>query len=305
MSPVAVFLIILSAVCHATWNLLGKKSRMTIPFYAGLELISGLIWLHMLFWTPVPVTHLPPRFWGFLAASLASDGLFYCVGVCLAYGVLEMSIAYPMMRALPVLLTAILTAAFGLGDRLTPAAIAGIAVVFAGCVMMPLASFREFRLRNYWKPSMFYVLLVACGTTGYTILDKQALNAMASAAAGAGLGVARPVLSMTYYSIRTAVFSIILWAVIACSGRLRSEARELWRLHPRQMVLAGVFASGAYVLVLMSMAYVSNVAYVQVFRQVGLVFGVAAGIFLLHERASAPKLAGVALIVAGLALTVL
>ncbi len=302
MSSIAIVLIILSAVCHATWNLLGKKTRMSVPFYAGLELISGLVWLHMFFWTPVPMAHLPLRFWGFLAASLASDGILYCIGICLAYRALEMSTAYPMMRALPVLLTAILTAAFGLGDRLTPHAAVGVAVVFTGCLMMPLASFRDFRLRNYWKPSMLYVLMVACGTTGYTILDKQALNAMSSAVADAG--IARPVLSMTYYSIRTLVFSALLWAAVACSRRLRADARELWGLHRGQMLLAGAFASCAYVLVLMAMGYVTNVAYVQVFRQIGLVFGVAAGIFLLHERASAPKLCGVALIATGLVLTV-
>ncbi len=303
MSPIAIVLIILSAVCHATWNLLGKKSRMSVPFYAGLELIAGAVWLHVLFWTPVPVASLPPSFWGYLAASLASDGLLYCVGICLAYRVLEMSTAYPMMRALPVLLTAILTAAFGLGDPLTPLAAFGIAVVFLGCVLMPLASFRDFRLRNYLKPAMLYVLLVACGTTGYTILDKQALNAMTAAVAD--MGVSRPILSMTYYSVRTSTFTVLLWAIIACSGHLRAEARELWRLHRGQMLLAGAFASGAYVLVLMAMVYVTNVAYVQVFRQIGLVFGVAAGIVFLHERASAPKLVGVALIVTGLVLTVL
>ena len=56
---------------------------------------------------------------------------------------------------------------------------------------------------------------------------------------------------------------------------------------------------------LLAMNYVTNVTYVQIFRQLGLVIGVAGGIFILKERAAAPKIAGVTLILLGLAISVL
>ena len=63
--------------------------------------------------------------------------------------------------------------------------------------------------------------------------------------------------------------------------------------------------SMTYTTVLIAMNYVDNVSYVQVFRQLGLIFGMAGGIFILKERFTFPKLIGVVLILSGLALTVL
>ncbi|MBO7329253.1 MAG: hypothetical protein J6W00_10840, partial [Lentisphaeria bacterium] len=68
---------------------------------------------------------------------------------------------------------------------------------------------------------------------------------------------------------------------------------------------AGLFASFTYITVLLAMNYVSNVSYVQVFRQIGLIFGMAGGIIILKEHCSLPKIVGAALILFGLVLTVL
>ena len=53
------------------------------------------------------------------------------------------------------------------------------------------------------------------------------------------------------------------------------------------------------------MGFVTNVSFVQAFRQLSLPLGVFAGIVFLKESPAKPKLLGVALIVLGLILTVL
>ena len=70
-------------------------------------------------------------------------------------------------------------------------------------------------------------------------------------------------------------------------------------------VYAGFIASLCYVTVLMSMNYVTNVSYVQVFRQLGLVFALFGGIFILKEQCNFTKFVGVALIITGLIITVI
>ena len=55
----------------------------------------------------------------------------------------------------------------------------------------------------------------------------------------------------------------------------------------------------------MAMNYVTNVSYVQAFRQVGLVLGVLGGIILLGEKFTPPKIAGVLMITGGLVITVI
>ncbi|MPN49957.1 hypothetical protein SDC9_197581 [bioreactor metagenome] len=53
------------------------------------------------------------------------------------------------------------------------------------------------------------------------------------------------------------------------------------------------------------MNFVTNVSYIQAFRQLSLPLGFVAGVMILKERSGAPKLAGVAMIVAGLLLVAL
>ena len=59
-------------------------------------------------------------------------------------------------------------------------------------------------------------------------------------------------------------------------------------------------ATSAYVLVLLAMHFVTNVSYVQAFRQMSLPLGAFLGIVFLKEKTSGPKLVGLALIVGGL-----
>ena len=62
----------------------------------------------------------------------------------------------------------------------------------------------------------------------------------------------------------------------------------------------GIYA--AYTLVLVAMAFVSNVSYVVAFRQVSVPLGAVAGVLVLGDRPHVPKLVGVAIMFAGLVL---
>lgn len=80
---------------------------------------------------------------------------------------------------------------------------------------------------------------------------------------------------------------------------------NIFRERQWSAVAAGLFASMTYVTVLLAMNYVTNVSYVQVFRQLGLIFGLLGGVLILKERCSMPKVIGTLLIISGLILTVL
>ena len=101
MSFLAFILIVFSAVLHASWNLLGKRSTMSISFYTAMCITACMVWLHVQFWTPVNIFRLPGEFFLFLILSVVSD-ICYCLGLVRAYRTMEMSTAYPMMRALPL-----------------------------------------------------------------------------------------------------------------------------------------------------------------------------------------------------------
>ena len=303
MTWTAFFLIVTSAILHASWNILAKKYHMTLPFYAIICATSAALWLHVQIWTPVPVWDMPWQFWASLAGSVLSDACLYCGGLVMAYRLMDMSSAYPMMRSLPLLLTVAVTALFGMGKPLTLCGVLGMALVFCGCLSMPLARFGDFNWRNYFRKNMLFVLLTACGTTGYTIFDSLSQQIMRETVSG--MDITKPVVSMAYYSTRGIFLSSFLLFIGLVLPRQRQHFKEIWKECKWAPFLAGIFASLTYILVLISMNYVSNVSYVQVFRQLGLLIGLIAGIIVLKERSALPKYVGGALIVSGLILSVL
>lgn len=300
MSFIAFALIITSATLHAAWNLIAKKNTMTVVFYAQLSTVATLCWFHVQFWTPIHLSELPPAFWGSLIGSLLAD-LLYCWGLIQTYRYMEMASAYPVMRALPILLTAMVTGWLGWGTTLSCAARLGFVIVFIGALLMPLEKLSDFRLSRYLSWNMWNVFLVACGTTGYTIFDSRAQFYMRTIAEH----ISKPVLSMTYYSTRSICLTSALWLIIASVPENRALAKKYWRERNFAPLLAGAFASGTYILVLLAMNYVTNVSYVQVFRQLGLPIGMAAGVWILKERCTTIKCVGVTLILLGLALSLL
>ena len=300
MSLIAFFLIFSSAVLHAGWNVIAKKSGLTLAFYAVICLTSCLMWLHAQFWTPIPVwTNLPASFWGCIAGTITADCL-YGLFLLRAYRTMEMSTAYPMMRALPLLFTAILTTLMGWGKGLTPTALLGMAVVFIGCIMMPLKQFSDFHFRDYLSKNMGTILIVACCTTGYTILDSEGQRILRSVC---DPSISKTVSSMTYYSTRAIFLTSTLLLLVLLHPECRKELFSFPKERNFTPVYAGLFASLAYFLVLLSMNYVTNVSFVQVFRQLGMLMGMLAGIIILKERPTAPKYIGVSLIIGGLILT--
>lgn len=155
--------------------------------------------------------------------------------------------------------------------------------------------------QDYINSRMFFIIIVACGTTGYTIFDSQVLGVAAD----------------LYRCGQTADFAFLLlhawylpdhdpasdklsaaWLKDQSQKHLCSQSSG-WRL-PQ-----GAFASLTYVTALLAMNYVTNVSYVQVFCQLGLIFGLLGCIIILKERCSASKITGTLLIIAGLVITVL
>ena len=300
MSLFAFLLIVFSACLHASWNLLAKRSTMSVAFYTAICMTAMCCWLHVQFWTPLAMWSLPGLFYLYLFSSVACD-ILYCTGLVRAYRTMEMSTAYPMMRALPLLLTAGLTMVLGWGRPLSIYALLGMAVVFAGCLLMPMHDFGDFKLKNYLNSRMLFILVVACGTTGYTIFDSQAMSVLREVYSES----AKPVISLSYYSTRSICLSSSLFILTMLLPDDRKRFGAFFRERSWMPLAAGIFASLTYASVLLAMNYVDNVSYVQVFRQLGLIFGLLGGVLILKEKCSAPKVTGTLLIITGLILTVL
>ncbi len=299
MTLTAFVLIFCSILFHATWHFIGKSRKAGLGFFVVFSFSLFLTMLPFLLTSGIRISGFPPHLWG-----CAAGGAFFAalcnLGIAHAYRNAEISLVYPLTRALPVLFTVTVTTVFGLGSRLGPVTVAGMAVIFSGCLLMPLAARKRIHLSDYLNKGMSGVLLAAFATTGYTIVDSYGIRAMVEYAPDSG----RLAGAGTYACIREAM-SCTAMLVIAVGGNRKYKffTVEIFRSpHP---YLAGVFAGLAYMLVLAAMGFVSNVCYVQVFRQLSLPVGMLLGIWILKEKATRRKLIGMCLILGGLAVVAL
>ena len=300
MSITAFVLIIFSAGFHASWNLIAKRSHMNLAFYSLLDVIAVLMGAWIWFRLPLNISNLAPAFY-LAAAGSALGETIYCIGLIMAYRKMDMSAAYPMMRSLPLIFTALLTALLGIGKPLSLVTQIGMATVFAGCVVMPLDKFSDFRLSNYMDKKIAFVLMAALGTTVYTICDSEAQRVMSSCAPE----VSETMISCTYYELRHLAVLIPVGTLALAIPTGRSDMSALFRGGIGAALLAGILSGLTYMLVLLAMNYVSNVSYVQAFRQLGLVIGMLEGFFILKERCTPTRILGIVLIVTGLVMTVM
>ena len=183
MTFLAFVLILSSVILHAGWHFISKSQHPVMAFFLLVSFGGFMTALPFALCSGVSLAALPAVFWIFLVIGGIS-GAVCNIGLSFAYRLSNVSLAYPMARALPVLLTAGATGLIGqfTGAGITPLGwlgSVGMVVIFLGCVMMPLESFHGLHPRNYLRnKALPWILMAAAGTTGYTVMDKFGVDLM-------------------------------------------------------------------------------------------------------------------------------
>lgn len=298
MPLLAVALLVTSAVLHATWNFLGKRQHPTAAFMLAANLF-GVAAL-----APVALVYresgasFSADVWRLLVLTGLCQAVYY-VALAGAYRAGDLSLTYPLVRATPVLLVALLAAILGQGEPPSRQALAGMAMIVAGCLTLPLRAFSELHPRNFVSLATALALVAALGTVGYSILDDRALRLLRS---GEGLTAGGVQATLVYAALGG--LSATLWGAVFIALR-RSERQNVARMNRfdlRQAAVVGVFILVGYLLVLISLALVANVGYAVAFRQLSIPLGAMLGVLVLREPAYAPRLLGIGLVFAGLVL---
>ena len=294
MTLTAFVLIFFSVFLHAEWNTISKSVKPSMAFYLIMTVTAALIWLPFLIfgkWNPFD---MPPRFWLLILFSSIGE-VFYMLGLAHAYSKSDISLVYPVARALPVLMVPAVTLLLGLGSK-TPAwnAYLGMLVITVGCLVMPLKKFSDFSLKPYCNSVIGFIVLAAVGTTTYTIIDSISVGMVQEQMGRKNM--------LDIFSLMFFVEGGLSLGELLVVAFDRKERRLLKTLLFRSLSpeLAGICSSCAYALVLLAMGYVSNVSYLQAFRQMSLPVGFFAGLLILKEKGTAPKYVGMFLIFAGL-----
>lgn len=298
MTLTAILLLVVSAGTHAGWNLLGKRNNPN----AASFLVASVVGILLLLPCAVAYREAIGYFSRSSALLVVIAGLFqatYYVSLAGAYRTGHMSIAYPLARSGPVAFVTVVSVVLGRSDQIGRQCLIGIILIVAGAFLLPMRRFGEFRLRNYVNISCLFALLAAVGTTGYSMVDDEALRLLREAP-----NASLPSWQITLVYVFLEALSSTFWLLLFVVGRKqeRHTLRQVMTTRFPSAMFMGIGIYLTYSLVLISMAFVTNVSYVVAFRQLSIPLGVLLGVWLLKEPAYRPKLAAVIIMFIGLML---
>lgn len=298
MTLTAIILILISAFTHVGWNLLCKREHPSSAFFLLVNTFGTLCLFPalILFGSAIPI--FPTSVWLLLIAT----GIFqtiYILGLANAYQRGDLSILYPIARSSPVLVVIIVTLFFDRADQISAQCIWGIALVAVGMFVLPMKHLSDFHIDNYLNSSVLFALMAAFASAGYSIIDDEALRLLRDSPALPIAGWQATILYAFFEGLITSLW-LGVWVLFQKRGRILM--REILKTRASRALLAGAGMATAYTLVLISLAFVSNVSYVVTFRQISIPLGTVFGILLLKEPGYTPKYLGVAVIFTGLVL---
>jgi drug/metabolite transporter (DMT)-like permease len=271
---------------HAGWNLLARFERSELDFYRKM-----LIVILVVGFIPAIVseylTHSMTRVaWICVVGSGISAGV-YLYFLARAYETSDFSIVYPIARALPVIFVAVGDVLRG--RYLTPAGWTGVFLVAAGVIFVPIQSFRNISIKNYFNRTSLWMLLAALGTVGYTLLDKVAAETVQQSPATAAR------YGYFYFAVSYLPYLLLLKIY---TGNDEIIEPTTWKL----AIPAALLSFSAYWLILWAYQVIPYAGYIVAFRQISIVIGAGLAFIIFKERGIKFRLTGATFIAAGLIL---
>jgi len=277
--PVAVLpLVLLAAVCHASWNALLKASENPLSLAARAMSLGTLVALPPVaaLWLAQGRPGLPLAGW-LLALASAGLELGYFITLSIAYQRGELSVVYPIARGTAPLL-AVVVGLVLLGERVHLVAFAGILFLLAGM----WAVRRPSSAGSALGPALLTGIVIAA----YTSLDRI------------GVRLGPPWLYGWLLWFFGAIFLVTF-------TRLRRAAEKRLTDQFRVSLAVGVLMTSAYFMILFALS-IAPLAIVAPLRESAIVLVTAWGIWRLGERRGAwVRMAGAFAIVGGIALLTL
>jgi len=240
---------------------------------------------------------VPHTIWGLLVVTGFFQA-FYYINLGNAYRLNDMSLAYPIARSLPVIIVPIVCAIAGFGKPLSLHAVLGMIIIAAGCMLLPLSSFKWATFRGFFHYSFLFVIFAAIGISGYSIIDSLGLELLT----GGVHPFSRMGAALFFIAFENLCILLYIWPFVLLTRREKINLRIIKKRSLLVPLLAGPVVTFTYTLVLLAMQFATNVSYIVAFRQVSIVIGVILGIVILKEKSTPFKIVGTLMIFAGLVL---
>ena len=288
MPLTALVLVLVAALLHASWNIAAKRVGGDHRFALLTGLGASVLWAPLGLW--FAVAELPRwgvREWAFLAAS-AVFHVAYTLVLLRGYREADLTVVYPVARGSGPLLTA-LGAVLLLGERPGPLGALGIGAVCGGVFLIAGGPALWRRAHDPAARARVHAGLVwgaACGAliALYSVIDGYAVKVL----------LVGPLLFDWLCNVlRVPMLIPLAW-------RERAALPALWRTQWRAGLMVSVFGPAAYILVLYAVQ-LAPLSHVAPAREVSMLLAALIGGRLLGETQRGLRVAGAALLAAGVA----
>ncbi|MBO1239835.1 EamA family transporter [Bordetella holmesii] len=286
MTYASLVLVVLAAMAHATWNLLAKRAAMVGPvFVFAYGLAASLLYAPWVIWV---LAHEGMQWsWPVLVCILASSLLHLGYSLCLqrGYQVADLSVVYPIARGTGPLLSTI--GAFTLlAKPATATGIAGMLCVVGGVLLIATQG----RLSMFHTPQAWigvrWGVLIGLFIAAYTVVDAYGVKNL----------LIMPVLFDWFTCVtRTAMMTP---HVFKRRTQYFPAMRGYWHL----ALAVGLLSPLGYILVLYALRMGAPLSLVAPAREMSMMLGTLAGMFLLREKVGPGRLAGCGAILLGVVL---
>ncbi len=267
----AAALMLASGSFHAVVNAIVKSGKSKMAARAVTDGTSALILLPAILLVP-----LPAGAWEWLGLSAAIHAV-YLVALVKAYERADFSAAYPVLRGVAPLVTALVTIGW-LGEATSGGQVAGIALLGLGMVSLAIG-------RHLDPAALGWALLSGTCTAAYTVVDAL------------GVRAAPTVASYIVWDFALMGTVVVTLFALLTRGAVFADMRAQWR----PSAVAGVLSIVTYGAALTAFS-LGPTAPLAALRETGMVTALLIGFLFLGERITPRRAAAVAAILAGAAL---
>lgn len=286
MTGLALALLLVAAVGHATWNFVLKRveqgGRGGPAFIWLLGVVSAVLYAPLMVYEALQQASRPAApgvgsYWVVIVSGLIH--LSYYLILQRGYQIGDLSLVYPLARGTgPLLATAGAIVLFG--ERPTATALAGAALVSASIVLLAGGLRRSGGSRR----GLGVGLLIGVNIAAYTLWDSY------------GVGHVRvPPLLLD----RGANIIVTLLLTPFAAARW-DQVKSVWRTSRNAVLAVSVLSPLSYILVLQALTF-TPASYIAPAREVSILFGTLMGMRWLKEGFTWKRLAGALGMVAALA----
>jgi drug/metabolite transporter (DMT)-like permease len=276
MPPLAIALLLISAVLHTTWNLLLKKADEKYITTWWSVLAGSVIFLPLLFFAGLPARAT----WSLLLASVCVEAAYYAL-LSSAYTDSDFSLVYPLARGTAPAFIALWSVLF-LGETLSSGGLAGLIIIIVGLMIVGGSELFVSHSRVHLK-GILMALALALLISVYSTIDGAAVKQT-------------PALP---YAILVFFFVPVLTSPLVVKRYGKQSLVDVWRTDRTRLIAIGLLTVSAYLLALVAYS-IAPISYSGAIREVSVVMGAFAGWQFLHEKMGVWRLMGSAVIFVGI-----